>query len=140
MFSNLHEDFNEKLQLFDLESSNPSLHPSTLVETSAETSDSKSVEISSISQMIWRLEKDFNSQLNSLKNLGVSSHYFSFCSESNSIHSLLIDFDSFVLKSPSLCGKECSLEFPKIASFILVLTSEIKSDLSSCVEVPSCFL
>ena len=72
MFSNLHEDFNEKLQLFDLESSNPSFNPSTLVETSVETSDSSSVETSSISEMISRLEKDFTSQLNSFKTLHFS--------------------------------------------------------------------
>ena len=104
MFSNLHEDLNEKLQLVDLESSKPSLHPSTLVETSVETSDSNSVETSSISEMISRLEKDFTSQLNSFKTLCFPSHSSSSSSESSSIH----------IESASLCEKNLHLSFLKL--------------------------
>ena len=68
-FSNLNEDFSEKLQHFDLESSNPFFHSSIFVETSVETSDSNSVETLSVSEVISRLEKDFTSQMNSFKTL-----------------------------------------------------------------------
>ena len=67
MFSNINEDFNEKLRSFELETSNPSFHPSILVKTSVETSDSNSVESFSVSTMISRLEKDFTSQLKSFE-------------------------------------------------------------------------
>ena len=131
MFSNLHEDLNEKLQRFDFESSNPSLHPSSLVETSVETLDSNSVETSSISEMISRLEKEFTSQLNSFKTLCFSCRSSSSSSESSS------DFDSLMIESPSLCEKESPLELYKIPSFVLVPNSYVSSDLSSCLKVPS---
>ena len=99
MFSNLHEDLNEKLQRFDFESSNPSLHPSSLAETSVETLDSNSVETSSISEMISRLEKDFTSQLNSFKTLHLSCRSSSSSSDSSSY------FDLLMIESPSLCEK-----------------------------------
>ena len=102
VFSNLNEDFNEKLQYLHLKTSSPSC----LVETSLETSDSISVETSSVSATFSRLEKDFTSQLKSFNTLRLSSHSSSSYSESISICSIFIDYDSIMIESPCLCEEE----------------------------------